>query len=292
MIVRYESDGSIVMITQNDHAQLSGLFAAHWGNGKFEKPRPYASLVRAAMFHDRGWIRYETGPQLNPETGKTPNYREVPNDPAQLEAFEWAGDWLSSIDPYAGLMIAKHRTGLWQGRYGVITQPPAIQRGKLSSDIEAFIARSEAKQKIAAEKLDAKELAINYNLLQVWDMLSLYICSTEVLKPDRIEPVPAAYSGAPGSRHDAHAGGAQDDRARSLSVRPACADHQRDFPPADRRPSSRIPPSCNRCTSRPRHRSHRSGWCRQPQRIRRYIQSGTNNTSIDGGAAIMPCSWV
>ena len=28
MIVRYESDGSIVMITQNDHAQLSGLFAA------------------------------------------------------------------------------------------------------------------------------------------------------------------------------------------------------------------------------------------------------------------------
>jgi hypothetical protein len=32
MIVRCESDGSIVMITQNDHAQLSGLFAAHWGN--------------------------------------------------------------------------------------------------------------------------------------------------------------------------------------------------------------------------------------------------------------------
>jgi hypothetical protein len=69
MIVRYESDGSIVMITQNDHAQLSGLFAAHWGNEKFEKPRPYPSLVRAAMFHDRGWIRYETSPQLNLETG-------------------------------------------------------------------------------------------------------------------------------------------------------------------------------------------------------------------------------
>jgi Protein of unknown function (DUF3891) len=199
MIVRYESDGSTVMITQNDHAQLSGLFAAHWGNESFERPRPYASLVRAAMFHDRGWIRYETGPQLNPETGKTPNYREVPHDRAQLESFEWAGDWLSSIDPYAGLMIARHRTGLWQGRYGVITQPPPIQRGKLPSEIEAFIARSEAKQKIAAEKLDAKEFAINYHLLQVWDMLSLYICSSELLKPDRIEPVPTAYSGARGT---------------------------------------------------------------------------------------------
>lgn len=198
MIVRYESDGSIVMITQNDHAQLSGLFAAHWGNDTFEKPRPYASLVRAAMFHDRGWIRYETGPQLNPETGKTPNYREVPNDRTQLEAFEWAGDWLSAIDPYAGLMITKHRSGLWQGRYSVIAHPPAIQRGTLPHEIQAFIAKSEAKQKVAADKLDAKEIAINYNLLQVWDMMSLYICSTEVLKPDRIEPVPVAYSGAAG----------------------------------------------------------------------------------------------
>jgi len=197
-MVRYESDGSIVMITQNDHAQLSGLFAAHWGNDEFEKPRPYGSLVRAAMFHDRGWIRYETGPQLNPDSGKTPNYRDVPTDRAQLEAFAWASDWLSAIDAYAGLMIAKHRTGLWQGRYGVIKHPPAIQRGKLQPDIETFIARSEAKQKGAAEGLNPDELAINYNLLQVWDMMSLYICSSELLKPDRIEPVPVSYSGAPG----------------------------------------------------------------------------------------------
>jgi hypothetical protein len=198
MIVRYETDGTIVMITQNDHAQLSGLFAAHWGNQQFEKPRPYGSLVRAAMFHDRGWIRYETSPQLNPETGKTPNYREVPNDHSQLEAFEWAGDWLSGIDPYAGLMIAKHRTGLWQGRYGVITYPPAIQRGVLPPSIKDFISRSEAKQKVVAEGVDTSELATNYNLLQVWDMMSLYICSTEVLKPDRIEPVPVGYSDGAG----------------------------------------------------------------------------------------------
>ena len=195
MIVRYESDGSVVMITQNDHAQLSGLFASHWGNGNFEKPRPYMSLVRAAMYHDRGWIRYETSPQLDPQTGRTPSFREVPNDAAQLEAFQWASDWLGAIDPYAGLMIAKHRTGLWQGRYGAITHPPAIQRGTLPSDIQEFIARSEAKQKTLAAAIDSDELRINYNLLQVWDMISLYICSTEELKDDRIAPVPTGYSG-------------------------------------------------------------------------------------------------
>jgi hypothetical protein len=200
MIVRYETDGSIVMITQNDHAQLSGLFAAHWGNDKFEKPRPYVSLIRAAMFHDRGWIRYETGPQLNRETGRTPNYREVPNDRAQLEAFEWAGDWLGAIDAYAGLMVARHRTGLWQGRYGVITAPPAIQRGTLPPEIKAFIARSEAKQDAMAQtqKFDAGDRATNYNLLQVWDLLSLYICSTETLKADSIAPVPLGYENAAG----------------------------------------------------------------------------------------------
>jgi Protein of unknown function (DUF3891) len=198
MIVRYESDGSIVMITQNDHAQLSGLFAAHWGNKAFEKPRPYDSAVRAAMFHDRGWIRYETGPRLNKDTGKTPNYREVPNDATQLEAFEWAGDWLTDIDAYAGLLISKHRTGLWQTRYGVMRQPPAVQRGKLGDSIEAFIARSEAKQKVAAQGLDPQELAKNYHLLQVWDLLSLYICSHERLGRDAIEPVPTRYADAAG----------------------------------------------------------------------------------------------
>jgi hypothetical protein len=195
LIVRYEADGTVVMITQNDHAQLSGLFAAHWGNAKFETPRPYNSLVRAAMCHDRGWIRYETGPELY-ENGKTPNYREVKNDTPQLEAFEWAGDWLSNIDPYAGLMIAKHRSGLWQGRYGVITFPPAVQRGTLPPAIKDFIARSEAKQKVAAERFDAREFAVNYHLLQIWDIISLYICQNEKLAPDKIDPVPTSYSGA------------------------------------------------------------------------------------------------
>ena len=110
MIVREEPDGSLLMTCQTDHAKLSGQLAAHWGNDKFEKPRPYHSLMRAAMFHDRGWIRYETIPMLDAE-GKTPSYRQVPNSPEQLKAFEWAPDWLGEIDPYAGLMIAKHRTG-------------------------------------------------------------------------------------------------------------------------------------------------------------------------------------
>jgi hypothetical protein len=194
MIVRNQSDGSVVMITQNDHAKLAGLFAAHWGNQKFERPRPHVSMMRAAQYHDGGWLRYETNPTLDPSTGKSPSFQQVPNDAPQLAAYQWAIDMLTDVDSYTGLMVSKHRTGLWQSRYGAITHPPPGPPRKLTSEIEDFIARNEARQHVITAGLDRHEVAVNYNLLQVWDLLSLYICSHEQHKDHVIEPVPTAYS--------------------------------------------------------------------------------------------------
>ena len=196
MIVRNQSDGSVVMITQNDHAKLAGMFAAHWGNRRFERPRPYASIVRAAQYHDGGWLRYETNPHLDPTTGKSPSYRQVPNDAAQLAAYQWAIDMLTDVDSYTGLMVSKHRTGLWQSRYGVMTQPPPGPPRKLSDDINDFITRNEARQHVITAGLDRHEVTVNYNLLQVWDLLSLYICSNEKFQDHVIDPVPIGYTNA------------------------------------------------------------------------------------------------
>jgi hypothetical protein len=194
MIVRNQSDGSVVMITQNDHAKLAGLFAAHWGNSQFERPRPTTSMMRAAQYHDGGWLRYETNPTLDPATGKSPSYQQVPTDAAQLAAYQWAIDMLTEIDSYTGLMVSKHRTGLWQSRYGAMIQPPAGPPRKLTNDVEDFITRNEARQHVITAGLDRHEVAVNYNLLQVWDLLSLYICSNEHHREHVIEPAPTAYS--------------------------------------------------------------------------------------------------
>lgn len=194
MIVRNQSDGSVVMITQNDHAKLAGLFAAHWGNPRFAKPQPFTAAVRAAQYHDTGWFRYETDPRFDPATGTTPNYQAVPNDATQLAAYQWAVDMLAGVDTYTGILVSKHRTGLWQSRYSVMTSPPPGPPRKLSPEVQDFIARNEAWQKSAAADVDQQQLAINYNLLQVWDLMSLYICSNEQLKECMIEPVPTAYS--------------------------------------------------------------------------------------------------
>jgi uncharacterized protein DUF3891 len=194
MIVRNQSDGAVVMITQNDHAKLAGLFAAHWGNQTFERPRPHTSMMRAAQYHDGGWLRYETNPYLDPATGRSPSYQQVPNDTSQLAAYQWAIDMLTDIDSYTGLMVSKHRTGLWQQRYGAMTQPPPGPPRKLTNEIEDFIARNEARQHVITAGHDRHEVAVNYSLLQVWDLLSLYVCSHERHKEHVIAPVPAAYA--------------------------------------------------------------------------------------------------
>jgi hypothetical protein len=192
MIVRHESDGSLVMITQNDHAQAAGLCATHWGNAQFARARPFESSVRAAFLHDLAWLREETYPRFDPGTGRPQNYLDVPSE-EQIDEYRWANDWLGSADRYARLLVSKHRTGIWKSRYGLMKQPHYPPR-RLSDAIEAFVARSHAEQKAAAAGLDPLELTTNYILLQVWDFLSLYICTNERLKEQFIEPVPTGYA--------------------------------------------------------------------------------------------------
>ncbi|MBV9238050.1 MAG: DUF3891 family protein [Xanthobacteraceae bacterium] len=201
MIVREEPDRSLLLINQTDHAAISGLFAAHWGNNEFARPRPYESVVRAAVFHDAGWYRYQTSPRYDVAAGKTPSFTQVPLDRAQLDAFQWAIDWLTGIDPYAGLLINKHRTGLWRGRYRAITHPPLPIAPQLGPAVESFIAENEAQQRAQEQTLDATELWVNYQLLQVWDLLSLYFCVRPPYQ-QHVEPVPSGYRTGEGVRLD------------------------------------------------------------------------------------------
>ena len=98
MIVRRQPNNELVLIGQTDHSRLVGQLAAHWGNENFETPDPYASIVRAATFHDYGWLRYETGPLINPDTGEPYQFLQLPLGSTQLESYQWSLDWLAGID--------------------------------------------------------------------------------------------------------------------------------------------------------------------------------------------------
>ena len=194
MIVRKEPDGSLILIAQTNHAELSGFFAANWGNEMFARPRPHQSVVRAAIYHDAGWYKYEAQPFYDVATKSTPNFVQVPPDPIQLEAYQWAIDWVSDIDPYAGLLVNRHRTGLWAERYHTVSNPPPPPRRPLSELVTKFVAHNEATQERALQSLDRAEFAINYHMLQVWDLLSLYLCGGK-REAQTFEPVPTGYDG-------------------------------------------------------------------------------------------------
>jgi hypothetical protein len=194
MIVRKEADGTLLLIAQTDHSQLVGEIGSHWGNDHFAVPMPFESVARAATFHDFGWLRYETAPIWDAESGETPGFRQIPGSAAQLEAYEWCYDWLLRDDPYAGLIVSTHRTGLWRGRYDAIDHPPHPIR-PLAPAVENFAAKAEARQAEERKSCDPQELWTNYRLLQVWDLLGLYFSCQDPFD-EYIDPVPTRYGAA------------------------------------------------------------------------------------------------
>jgi hypothetical protein len=199
MIVRDSKTEELILVPQTEHSKLVGQLAAQWGNEKFAVPDPLASAVRAATFHDYGWIPYESNPLFNDEAGETLHYLDVPNSPAQLKAYQDCSNWLATVDSYASLLVSMHRTGLWQRRHGVIEHPKAYLQpaGNLpvqpNADVHAFMAKSEAEQARQRRGVDEGQLWTNYRLLQVWDLLGLYFSCHD---PDDlyITPVPVAYT--------------------------------------------------------------------------------------------------
>src|SRR5881296_3180852 len=90
VIVRKQSNDELILIGQTDHSRLVGQLAAHWGNDTFAVPQPYTSMVRAATFHDYGWLRYETSPLVAPQNGEPYAFLQVPMTDTQLGSYQWA----------------------------------------------------------------------------------------------------------------------------------------------------------------------------------------------------------
>ena len=207
MVIREIKDGRSLVSLQEDHAELAAQFAAHWGNERFSRLRPYQAMVFATTFHDSGYREFEGNPPMNVAKGRPYAHREeVPNfETVELKAYAKNVDWVSAQDLYAGLIVSMHRTGLWQNRYNVFTEPSMRARER-SQAVQNAKKDLEAKQEETKKRLGAghagfeNELAYNYMALQVFDLLSLYFCcdgyaADDRFKPYTIAPVRVSYDG-------------------------------------------------------------------------------------------------
>ena len=169
------------MITQNDHGDLAGQFAAHWGNEQFARLKPYQSMVLAAEAHDNGWWDWDVYPSVD-EQGVPLPFTRTPRE--IRSGFYGRGiDNVIGRDLYAGLMVSMHGVGLPQKRYG--TMPTMADRQDEFS--QRFIAEREPTHKLLIEKIrkseqyagmDSQEqIWLNYLMMQVFDRLSLFFCA-------------------------------------------------------------------------------------------------------------------
>lgn len=193
MIVRHDPAG-LHLVLQTDHADLSGQLARHWGNDRFDPPRPAESAVAAAAGHDEGWREWEAAPRVDPRTARPYQFTEM--DLRVHHRFYGRGvGRVAERDRYAGLLVSMHSVGLYRKRFG--TNPQLIFREippEATAEIDAYVADQEAFQArlreelapavadpagdvVAARQAFEAQVWTNYRLLQAWDLLSLFFCT-------------------------------------------------------------------------------------------------------------------
>jgi len=204
MIVRTQ-EGRLILIRQLDHAALSGEFARRWGNDRFAPVHPLESVALAAGRHDEGWRDEDEKPLFDAQTRRPANFRQV-EVPVHVVFYAAGIDRIVALDPYAGLLVSMHGAGIYQRRYGAGPIRMTTIREDVRTVAEDFVARQEALETALLRRLwdpahrrseFERQIWVHYELLQVWDRLSLFACTNDLRAPaeERIGPVPGGGAG-------------------------------------------------------------------------------------------------
>lgn len=185
MVCRYD-DAWLLLVLQTDHSRVAGLLAAHWGNARFVRPRPYASVVLAAQEHDGGWWDWEVRPTLDAR-GYPPDYigsiRHL--GPSTWLDFYRAGiERVAQRDPYAGLLVLMHGEGLLTQGKGLLpympdysADPPVAafleERGRRRQELLAQLRASDQYREVATDE----HLWTNFKYLEVFDQMAQFVCN-------------------------------------------------------------------------------------------------------------------
>src|SRR5215213_9852041 len=213
-MIRHRQGSDFLLITQDDHARLSGRFAEHIGNGQFAAPSPRAESIRGAALHDCGWPLHDDQPTLNPK-GEPLHVLESPMAIATRVWTESARRAYQEAGPYAGLLVSIHVFTLSASA----KKDDGTPHERAQSREELFLLNQFQQSQIEHQEdlrrqlglrtdrplklglfpkrgVDEQEdrLSCNYAWVKAMDAISLDLCCSEDLFPrlDWVQPRPGA----------------------------------------------------------------------------------------------------
>ncbi|HEY1515624.1 MAG TPA: DUF3891 family protein [Solirubrobacteraceae bacterium] len=168
------------IVMQTDHADLSGDFAQRWT----QRTDRSDSLQVAAERHDDGWAVWEQAPMCDVHSGKPMNFLGV-GVLAHLAFYRAGIAAITEQDPYAGLLVSMHGAGIYRGRYGLQPELSLTFAGEVREQVDAFVAEQEGTFEARDRELGVteRERRHDYELLQIYDRLSLLFCMHDTLAP-------------------------------------------------------------------------------------------------------------
>jgi hypothetical protein len=174
MLVRDAGD-AWQLVLQPDHADLAGQLVAAWGAEGFARPARYDSAVLAATRHDDGWAVWDRRPRIDPDSGAPQNFFGVAV-PAHLAFYRAGVEVVCDEDPYAGLLVSMHMSGLYRQRYGVVPAGAMRLSDELRARADVFCDQEEERQAALVAQLgvEERERWHDYTLLQIADLVSLF----------------------------------------------------------------------------------------------------------------------
>lgn len=185
MIIKKQGQ-ELLLMSQTDHAALAGRLASSWGNKQFEQPALKDAVVLATTRHDDGWSQADARPLYNVDAKRPLHFHEIDAED-HIPLYRRGVLAVADDDPYAGLLVGMHWTGLYRGRWGLQSpkgglkgHDPGISELQEEAILEEEARWAKAKQSILTE-FDRRssweaQLWHAYELLQVWDLLSLFVC--------------------------------------------------------------------------------------------------------------------
>lgn len=154
------------LITQPDHAALSGAIAAALGPPLLPQLSP--EVLQGIAMHDDGWAPFDA--QIRVANGKPLSFLDFgPND--FLRAWSVSIECAEKIAPIAGAMVSGH---FWR-----------LAKNRLEWDIDGredrrllmdFLESEQARQLRLLSRHSREEFEFLTDVLQFCDVLSLYLC--------------------------------------------------------------------------------------------------------------------